>query len=166
MDRYRKLAEAIAAIKGKGNIPLFNAQVMAVEGESCTIRIGDIDIDEVRLKATMNGSANKVVARPKVGSVVLVGSLTGDLKDLAVLRVDEIAALEYEQDGLKIQVDSADGMVSISNNETSLKELFEMLTDLLKTFKVYTPSGPSGTPLPETAVKIEQFETAFKQILK
>lgn len=167
MDKYKKLADLLSGI-GKGILPmpLFNATVISVGDESCTIQVNDVELDEVRLKATINESENKVIARPKVGSMVLVGSLTGDYKDLAVLAVDEVEKLEYEQDGLKVLIDSTDGKVSISNDETSLFAVFQLLTDLLKQFKVFTPAGPSGTPLPTTITSITQFETKFKSILK
>jgi hypothetical protein len=166
MDKYKKLADYL---KGNGqinNIPLFNATVKSIEGESCTITIDDLELDEVRLKATINGNANKIIVTPAVGSMVLVGSLTGDLKDLAIIATDEIEKLEYEQDGLKLLIDSTDGKISISNTTISVKDVFQQLTDLLKAFKVYTPAGPSGTALPDVVLLINAFETAFKAILK
>lgn len=165
MDNIKKLGDMLAGLN-KPALPLFNAEVKSIEGESCTIIINNIEIDDVRLKATINGKTNKILTIPAVGSMVLVGSLTGDLKDLAVLAVDEIAKLQYEQDGLQLLIDSTDGKVSIGNAGTDLFTLFQMLTDLLKAFKVFTPSGPSGGPLPPTIVSITNFETAFKTLLK
>lgn len=167
MDKYQKLGELL-----KNHFPdarkmvLFNATVVSVEGESCTVDMDGLQIDEVRLKATINGEANKVIAEPKAGSMVLIGSLTGDLKDLAVIKIDEVEKLIYEQDGLKVVVDSTDGKVNIENDEVSVHDLFQSLVDLLKEFKVYTPAGPSGTALPDTVMAITQFEIDFKKILK
>jgi hypothetical protein len=67
---------------------------------------------------------------------------------------------------LNLVIDSTDGKISISNNTVSVKDVFQQLTDLLKGFKVYTPAGPSGTALPDVVILINQFETAFKTILK
>lgn len=167
MDRYKKLAELLKTInKGTEAMPLFNAEVKSVQGESCTVAVNDIELDEVRLKATINGNANKIIIEPKNGSMVLVGSLTGDLKDLAVLKVDEVAKLQYEQDGLKVLIDSTDGKVNIENGTASLKDVFQDLTDLLKQFQVYTAMGPSGTPIATTITSITNFETKFKSLLK
>jgi len=167
MDKYKKLGVLLNGLVADGKmIPLFNAEVKSIQGESCTIDLNGLELDEVRLKATINGKANKVIVTPAVGSMVLVGSLTGDLKDLAVLNVDEIEKLEYVQNGLNIIIDSSDGKVKIENANTSAYNLFQQLTDLLKQFKVYTPSGPSGTALPDVVILINQFETDFKTILK
>jgi hypothetical protein len=168
MDKYKKLSEMLGRNFSQNwkTVPLFNAVVKSIQGESCTVDIDGLEIDEVRLKATINGEQNKIIAEPKIDSIVLVGSLTGDLTDLAVLKIDEVAKLLYEQDGLKIEIDSTDGKVKIENNLVSVYDLFQQLVDLLKLFKVYTPAGPSGTPLPDTLMSITAFETDFKKILK
>ncbi|MEN9570902.1 MAG: hypothetical protein RL172_2133, partial [Bacteroidota bacterium] len=166
--KYKKLSEMLGRNFSQNwkTVPLFNAVVKSIQGESCTVDIDGLEIDEVRLKATINGEQNKIIAEPKIDSIVLVGSLTGDLTDLAVLKIDEVAKLLYEQDGLKIEIDSTDGKVKIENNLVSVYDLFQQLVDLLKLFKVYTPAGPSGTPLPDTLMSITAFETDFKKILK
>jgi len=167
MDRYKKLADQLRGLnKGTEALPLFNAKVVSVDGESCTVMVDTIELDEVRLKATINGETNKIIIEPKIGTMVLIGSLTGDLKDLAVLKVDEVAKLQYEQDGLKVLIDSTDGKVKIENGSTSLKTVFQKLADLLKNFKEFTPSGVSSGPIPTTMVGIVDFETTFKMILK
>lgn len=165
MDKYRKLWELLKPQTGKV-IPLFNAVVKSIEGESCTIELDGLDIDEVRLKATINEEDDYILLSPKVGSMVLVGSLTGDLSDLAVLKVDQVEKLEYKQNGLEILVDSTDGKLQVKNEDISFVDVFQALTNLLKQFKVFTPTGPSGTPLPDTITALTQFETTFKKILK
>lgn len=168
MSKYKLLGDVFseALKKNTNTLPLINAEVVSIEGESCTVKIDELIIDEVRLKATINGSNNKVIVQPKIGTMVLIGSLTGDLKDLAVLSVDEIEKLLYEQDDLKIEIDSTDKKIKIENDQVGLKSLFQSLTDLLKQFKVFTSTGPSGTPLPTTITSLTQFENDFKKLLK
>jgi hypothetical protein len=168
MDRYKKLSELLGRsfLNSQKTMPLFNGIIKSIEGESCTVDIDGLEVDEVRLKATINGETNKIIVEPKVGSMVLIGSLTGDLKDLAVLKADELAKIIYQQDGLKLLLDSTDGKVSIENNNVSVHDIFQQLVDLLKLFKVYTPAGPSGTPLPDTITALTAFENDFKLILK
>lgn len=168
MDKYRKLGEALKNnFSGNGKMmPLVNAEVKSIDGESCTVAVGDLDLTDVRLKATINEAANYVLVKPKVGSMVVVGSLTGDLKDLCVLSVDEVEKVEYRQNGLEVEIDSVSKKVLLKNDTVSLYDLFASLVDILKTIKVFTPSGPSGTPLPDTIAKVVQLETKFKSILK
>jgi len=167
MDKYAKLLVSLKqAVAPPKMLPIFSAEVKEITGESCTIILDGLELTEVRLKSTINGSANKIILSPKVGSIVLVGSLTGDLKDLAVLKIDEVEKVEYVQDGLKIVIDTTDKKVSIENEEVSFLGLMQELTGLLKDFRVYTPSGASGTPLPATVLKINEFEGHLQQLFK
>lgn len=167
MDKYAKLVNVLKeAVTKPQYVPVLMGEVKEVTGESCTVLIDDLELTEVRLKATINESTNKILISPKLGSMVLIGSLTGDLKDLAVLRMDELEKIEYEQDGLKIAIDSTDKKIAIENEDISLLGLMEELISLLKAFKVFTPSGPSGAPLPFTLSKLDQFEKHVKQLLK
>ena len=159
----KKLREIIGT---NPNLPI-QAEVVSVENESCTIKLANgLELDEVRLKATINGGNNFFLIRPKVGSKVLILSITGKLDDLMVLRIDEIDNIEIQQNDLKILLDSQDNKIEIRNGETSLSAIFENLTDVLKNFKVFTPAGPSGLPLPNVITKIENFEIEFKKLLK
>ncbi len=166
-DSYKKLVDVIrAAVVDGPTLPLTPMQVKAITGQSCTVVYGDLELTEVRLQATINGNTNTVLVIPKIGSSVLVGSLTGDLKELVVLKVDELQKIQVLQDGVTIEFDFTTGKLEVSNSGVSLKGLFQQLVDLLKAFKVFTPTGPSGTALPTTVTMINQFETDFKKLLK
>jgi len=169
MDNYKKLVDVLKqAIGGNDNIPLINAEVKEITGESCTVLFGSdkMELTEVRLKSSINESDNYLLLIPKVGSMVTCGSFTGDFKDLCVLAVDEVESFKYVQNGLELYIDSTDGKVSVRNEEVSLVNLFGSLVTILKGLKVFTPVGPSGTILPEILLKVNQFETDFKKLLK
>lgn len=166
MDKYSKFVETLQ----KGIIPqkavsLMIGTVKAVDGETCTVAFGTLELSEIRLKAAIDGNTNRLLITPKKDSKVLVGSLTGDLKDLVVLKVDEVESIEYYQDKLKVLIDSKTKKLTIENDHVNIKDIFQSLTDLLKNFKVNTPSGPSVSILPDTLQAILQFENDFKQIL-
>jgi hypothetical protein len=166
MDKYKRLAEALRAAVAAPTLPLITAEVKSVEGESCTVTVGELELTDVRLKTAIDGKGESLLVTPVVGSIVLLGSLTGDLKDLAVLRVDQPETIAYEQAGLKVLIDSKDGKISVENSSVSLKGLFQSLSTLLKGFKVMTPAGPSTNLIPDTQLAVERFETDFKQLLK
>lgn len=148
------------------NLPI-QAKVVAVQNETCTVElVSGLQIEDVRLKASVNNKSNYLLVRPAVGSTVLLLSITGGLEDLAVLQVDEVKNIELKQNGLSILADAEDGRVQIENASVGLKEIFEDLSALLKAFKVFTPAGPSGTPLPNVLLKINAFESKIKQLLK
>lgn len=166
-DKYLKLIDALKkGVNPAPATPIVPVEVVVITGETCTVKYGDLELTDVRLKATENGSVNSVLLLPKVGSMVLVGSLTGDMNDLVVLKIDELEKLAYKQDDLEVAVDATDGKVSVKNDEVSLVDLFQQLADLLKTLKVFTPSGPSGVPIPTSMNKIVAWETDFKKLLK
>lgn len=164
-DKHAKLKENIRKIVGADpNLPI-DGTVTAVNGDTCSVMVNDFEISDIRLKATADGSDNLLII-PKVGSRVLMLSTDGTIGNLTVIKCDVAERIFYNENGLLVEIDSTTGKVKLQNEDTSLRSLFEQLTDLLKTLKVFTPAGPSGFPLPATIVKIEQFETDFKTILK
>jgi hypothetical protein len=170
MDKFAKLAETLKASAGNGNIPLIIGTVKSVEGDKCTVTYGDdanpVDLEDVRLKTTIGTGENYLLVTPKIGSSVVLGSITGNYEDLSVLKIDEAEKIELLQNGLNVLVDSNDSKVSVKNNKTSLVDLFSQLVQILQQLKVYTPAGPSGTPLPDTITRVQKFENDFKQLLK
>ena len=167
-DRSAKLIEVLKKSLGvKSNVHLFNAEVKSVQGESCTVAVGDLELTDVRLKATINEASDYLMQIPAVGSMVLCGDMSGgDLREVCVLKIDKLEKLVLKQSGLDVLIDTTDGKIHIENEGPGLLQLFNALADILKTLKVFTPAGPSGTPLATTITKIQQFETNFKQLLK
>lgn len=167
MDKISEIKEKLREIVAANpNLPL-KGLVKKVEAEQCDVMLeSGLILTNVKLKATVNESENFMIAYPKIGSQILMLSLSGQLDNMTVIKVDEVEKLSYSQNGLKVLIDSTDGKVAVKNTDVSLYECFNDLVTLLKGFKVYTPAGPSGTALPPTVLKINQFETKFKEILK
>ena len=93
-------------------------------------------------------------------------STDGSVGNLTIIKCDKVSKFIYKENGLVVEINSEDGKVNIQNESVSLKGLFEDLTNILKQFKVFTPSGVSGTPIPNVIQKLNQFETDFKNLLK
>lgn len=168
MDKYAKFNEVFKNSFGNKAIDqLMVGEVLEITGDTCKVALNEnLTLSDVRLKISIGDNTDCLVIYPKVNSLVLIGSLSGDLKDLVIIKCQQIERLEYQQDGLKLNIDSTDKKISVENDEVSLKGLFQDLTDLLKQFKVFTPAGPSGAPLPPTMFALNQFETNFKKLLK
>ncbi|NRR90663.1 hypothetical protein HSX10_03695 [Winogradskyella undariae] len=167
MNKITDIKKYLKEIVGANpNLPI-KATVTAVQAEQCDVELeGGLKLTNVKLKATVTDGDDFMIAYPKVGSKVLLISLSGELDNLTVIKVDDVEKVHYKQNGLEVFIDSTDGKVAIQNNDVSFHEFFTDLYDLLKTFKVFTPAGPSGTPLPPTVLKIEGFKTKFNKILK
>lgn len=167
MDTPAEIKLLLKSIIGANpNLPV-TGTVQSIQGESCTVKlISGLDISDVKLKATIDDQSDFILVTPKVGSSVLMLSSTGDLSNMTVIKADQFEKIEICQGGLELLIDSSDSKLSIKNQSVSLKEIFTDLGTLLKGLKVYTPMGPSGTPLPDTIIAIESFETKFNQLLK
>lgn len=166
MDKYKELAEALKAHSREPVNNMMYAEVKSVEGDTCTITYAGIDIADVRLKATGAGGDDKLIIAPKAGTMALVGSLSGKLTDLVVLKVDEPEVISYTFGGLEVIIDSTDKKVSIKNDQVSLLDLMSSLKSIIEQLTVATPAGPSGTPLPPTITALAQFEMDFNNLLK
>jgi len=149
----------------KPNLPIYGV-VKSVTADYCSVKIkSGLVLTDVKLKATIGGD-NFIKIIPKIGTTVLLLSQTGAVDNLTVIKVDEVEKVEYSQNGLEIIVDSTDGKVSIKNNSSSLVDVLSDLVTTIKGLKVFTPVGPSGTPLPTTIASLNAFEAKFKTLLK
>lgn len=164
-DKIAKLKEQLRAVVGANpNLPI-DGTVTKCNSDTCSVKIGDLELSDIRLKATSDGKDNLLII-PKVGSRVLMLSTDGTIANLTVIKCDIAEKIIFNENGLEVEIDSETNKIKIANGSTSLTDLFQQMTDILKTLKVFTPVGPSGTPLPDSVLKIEKFETDFKTILK
>lgn len=171
MSKYAEIKRLLKEIVGTAsNLPIMG-EIVSVEGDSCTVKVGDsLEVPDVRLKASIDGSSNCLLLTPKKGTLVRMISLTGNLDDLAIIHIDEIETISYSQNGLEVLIDSTDKKVMIKNNQVSLVDVFSDLKTLLSTFKVIVPipggTAPSISVEPSSITKLTQFETKFKSLLK
>lgn len=163
----KRLIREIAGTDAKSkSMVVLVGEVVSIEAESCTVKIDDLEIPDVRLKATINEASDYLLLKPKKGTMVMMISLTGQMDDLAVIRCDEVEFVEYKQNGLNVLIDSKDKKVSVKNDNVSLVDLFTQIKDIITNLKVLTPSGPSTGLLPDTVTALTQFTFKFKQLLK
>ena len=127
---------------------LTQGEVVAVDDLTCTVKIGDAEIEGVRLRASLTGRDRQILTVPKVGSCVTLGCLTADLNNLVVLQVDEVEKIIVnggELGGLiKIQ--------ELTDKINALVEAFNSHTHLIATGAVVTSAGPNINPVSDPAV--------------
>ena len=140
MDEYRQLAEGIKGIGGK-DITLVQGIVTAVNGNTCSVRIGMLEIPDVRLRASESEREAELLIVPKVGSAVLMGSLSGDMSQLAVLTVDEV-------ESITINGGKLGGLINI-------EPFIQALNSLITAFNSHKHTGVHGpTSAPITAMEL------------
>ncbi len=134
MDPYRQLRDSISSLM-PSRAAILQGIVKSVSGITCTVTVGNIDIPDVRLRASELEDSSHILITPKVGSPVILGSLSGDLTQLAVLQVDHI-------DTITVNGGSLGGLVNIA-------QLTDKLNALVRAFNAHTHSvtvaHPGGT---------------------
>ena len=127
---------------------------------------GEIDYTDVQLSSIIDGSNQKFLLFPKVGSSVLVSPIMEDLHRLYVEAYSEIECLDLVIETVEFKVD-ADGFLLKKENET-LKKLMADFIGACKnlSFVVTTPSGPGATTTLNNLPDFEGVETRFNQFLK
>ena len=116
----RNLREAV----GPAPISVYQGIVVSVEDVTCTVRFGKMDVAGVRLRASEAGEDSQMLIVPRKGSAVIVGSLSGDLTQLAVLSVDAI-------DRIEINGGKLGGLINI-------KALTDKINELVDAFNGHT----------------------------
>lgn len=130
MTPEQRLIRNIREAVGPREIAIYQGIVSSVEGDTCTVQFGAQKVAGVRLRASVGELEQQLLVVPKVGTAVIVGSLSGDLADLAVLVVDAV-------DRIEINGGQLGGLVNI-------EPLVEGLNDLVDAFNSHTHTIPTG----------------------
>lgn len=146
----RNLREAV----GPAPISVYQGIVVSVEDITCTVRFGEMEVSGIRLRASEADQNAQLLIVPKTGSAVIVGSLSGDLTQLAVLSVDAIERIEINggQLGGLINIDS------LTEKINALVDAFNSHTHTIPSGAVVCGEFPSVNPVtvPAVAVKASQ----------
>ncbi len=119
----------------------------------------DLDYLDVRL------GLGVVHLRPKKDSLCLLGKIENQDAATYLIDAEEVEEMNVElTDGIRIIMN--DQGYKIEKGSMSLRKVFDRLHTLIEGLKVNTPSGPSAGLLPDTVLALNQFKTAFEDILK
>lgn len=130
MTEEQRLVQNIRAAVGPEPITVYQGIVVSVEGITCTVRFGSMNVAGVRLRASEASDDAQLLIVPRKDSAVIVGSLSGDLSQLAVLSVDAIERIEIN--GGKLG-----GLINI-------EALTEKINALIDVFNAHTHTVPPG----------------------
>lgn len=164
-EKLYDIQEAIRQIAGRPETVL-TGKVISVEGETCTVELaGGLQVDQVKLKSA-GGDEEGLLIIPQAGSQVTLLSHTGQPDNLTVVRMDKIDKIRLHQGVLDMEIDVTGGKYQIATSGDNLKDILNELISTLNQLKVYTPVGPSGTPLPDTVSRLQAINTRINNILK
>lgn len=147
MDEYRKLADNLNNLaKPNGCLAIYQGIVTKVHGSLCDLQIGNILIEDVRLKASETTDDGEFLLIPAIGSAVTVGSLSGDLSQLVVIAFDKVDSIKATGT-ITINGGKLGGMININDLTAKLNELVQKYNSHTHT----TPHGVSGVPISSAA---------------
>lgn len=137
MDKFRELAERLKGLNPKSGA-IFQGIVLSIDGCLCTVRIGEIDIPDVRIRASETAKdSTQMLVCPKIGSAVILGSLSGDYADLAILSVDEV-------DHITINGGSKGGLINITDLVNRLNTIERDINTLKTVFSSWVTVPQDG----------------------
>lgn len=147
MSRLQDIKEAIRSICGKetGNGLFLVGKVKNVDGESCTVDIAGIELDEVRLTAVNDGADGKLLLIPKTDSMVLLADMSGgELRDLAVVGFTNVEKIEATCEQITLNGGDNGGLVNIKDLTDKLNNLEKDINKLKQVFTLWTPVPQDG----------------------
>ncbi|MBO5595799.1 MAG: hypothetical protein J5917_03380 [Bacteroidales bacterium] len=136
------------AVVGPAPITVYQGIVSRVDGITCTVRFGEMEVDGIRLRASEASQDAQMLIVPKVDTAVIVGSLSGDLSELVVLAVDVIERIEINGGQLG-------GLINIEALTDKLNELvnaFNNHTHTILSGKIKCGPYPNAAPVQVPAV--------------
>lgn len=148
MGKIQDIKEAIRTIAGKGNGGglFLVGEVKSVEGESCTVEVAGLELDEVRLTAVNDGADGKLLLTPKEGSMVLLADMSGGLlRDLAVVGYTNVERIEATCDSIELNGGDNGGLVNIEKLKEWMRNVESDMTTL-KTLLQTSPIAGNGAP--------------------
>ncbi|MBQ6684002.1 MAG: hypothetical protein IJM74_07865 [Bacteroidales bacterium] len=146
MDTYAEIARAIKAmIGGNGGTALFTAEVKSVEGETCTVLIGELEVPDVLLTPADEGADGKLVITPKVGGQVTVADLSGgELRQLAVVHWGEVEKISLTADSIELNGGDNGGLVKIEALTDKINNIEKDINKLKQAFTIWVPVPQDG----------------------
>jgi len=176
-EEWKALFEQLGSFKSAYE----EAEILSVDEHnmSCSVKLKltDVEEEDVRLKATLNGEANGFFLIPKVGSTVLLGKLNED-SDTFVLATDELSKVIYKtgtfelvmQDGqAEFIVGESKTLVSeeliswmsggkfeLKNSSTSLKEVLDIIIQVILGIVVVQGKTTDVATLQQASVKLNE----------
>lgn len=159
-DVYTEIKRRIRGIAGQHTPLLLTCKVESVDGETCTVSVGDLKLTDVRLRSVVNGESSKLLITPAKDSYVTIIDLSGELRETEVIGYSQIEAIDIETGGdinIKCKGDTnldCDGIVTFNGGDNDglvqINKLTQKLNQLVQKFNAHTHTttatiGPSAT---------------------
>lgn len=165
LDIYSQIKQILQELCQSGQIPsaLVLAKVKNVNGQTCTVTTGDLELSDVRLRSVVNNETSCILITPKANSFVMITDLSnGEKRDWAVVKYSELEKIEIKIG--QIEVCLSGEKISVKKGSINLFDLLDGLITQILALTVPTGTGPSGTPV--NASEFTQIKTKLGQIME
>ncbi len=126
-DVYSQIKRSICAMNGRHTPLLLTGKVESVDGETCTISVGELKLTKVRLRSVINGEKSQLLVTPKTGSYVTAVDISGELRQLEIIGWSEIEKIDIGTGGdIKI---NCNGTVVINDGDNHGMAKVEAVAD-------------------------------------
>lgn len=134
--RIKSLIQNIADVQRPA---LFRAVVKSVDKDICTVKIGDLELTNVRLRAIKNDKEDTLLITPQDGSIVLLADLSdGEMRDLAVIAHSEVEETLLKIGKLEFKADHDTEKFLIKSQDESLgKIISDFIDEVIKVVVVH-----------------------------
>lgn len=136
----RDIKDYLRKLGGNGGSWFATGEVKSVGGETCTVQVGGLVLEEVWLTGVHDQKEKSLVVTPKVGSMVLMADMSGgELRQLVVVgytEVERIVVNGGEKGGLVNIEELKNWMGNVERDLNTLKSLLST-----------TPVAGNGAPL-------------------
>jgi hypothetical protein len=117
------------------------------------VKVSDtLNVPGIRLRPAGGAVETKLLVTPRTGSLVLVGSQSGDLRECNVIAVEEPEKIEITGENLSLLIDMAAGRITVNNGELGGMVKIRELNDNLKSIADYVKAINSALPSAFNAV--------------
>jgi hypothetical protein len=165
MDKIAKVAEHFKNIgKPKGDAFIY-AIVKEITGDTCTVTIGELELTDVRLKATDDSADDKLLVIPTVGSKVVIGTNPGSMNDLFVIRTDDPEIISYKHGDLQITIDTEKINYTNGNLQINIDAQSKVI-DIINKVNISIDSEAGTVQIKNDQVSLVDLFTEMVNILK
>lgn len=169
-DIYSRLAAVVKQVAGtdKQTFDFRLMEVVSVDGDTCTAKIDEFEIPDIRLASIVGGAENGILVTPAKGSIVAVADLScGQLRELLVVGYSEIDSVQIHRESMTITADTdkvrlevgktsleltdtmasfnggkKEGLVVAGSLQQKLNTIEQDINDLKRQFAQWTPTNP------------------------
>lgn len=125
MEKTTKIRALLRNIVGadESRPQLHLMEVVSVDGDLCTARIGNFEVPDIRLSSIGGGSENGLLLTPAAGSIILVADLSeGDLRELNAIGYSEITAVRLHQGKTTVEADTEKATMAVGESSVSIQD--------------------------------------------